>query len=90
MRVLIPGHEGFLGSILLAWTKASEGYEKESFNFLNKITDRYLNLKAIQKSFLQCRFDSSETQTTFKRLVEDDNYSFKYNFHFISSSKVRR
>ena len=73
--------EDFLGNILIAWTKASEDNEKDSFNFLDKISDRYQNFKKIQNSFLQCYFDSSKTESTFKQLIEDEDYNFsRYNF----------
>ena len=45
--------EDFLGNILLAWIKASENNKNDSFKFLDKIPERYNNLKLIQNAFLQ-------------------------------------
>ena len=71
----------FLGSSLLAWTKAAENNKRDSFNFLNQIPGRYYNLKKIQNAFLQCYFGTSETQIAFRQLIENEDYSFsRYNF----------
>ena len=73
--------EDFLGNFLLSWSKASENNKKDSFKFLDKIPGRYNNLKQIQNSFLQCYFDTSETQTAFERLINNEDFTFsRYNF----------
>ena len=73
--------ENFLGNILLSWTKAAQNDERASFDILDKISDRYINLKRIQNIFLQCHFDTSETEAEFKKLVNDEGYIFsRYNF----------
>ena len=77
--------EDFLGPILIVWTKASRGHEKASFNSLDKISDRYQNLKKIQNSFLQCYFDSSETQTTLKQLIANEDYHFSRYAFFLAN-----
>ena len=83
----------FLGNILISWVKASENDQKNSFRFLNKIPDRFNNLKQIQNSFLQCHFDTAKTETTFKNLIKNNEYDFsRYNFflinYFISKNKI--
>ena len=73
--------EDFLGNFLLAWSKASENNKKDSLKFLDKIPERYSNLKQIQNSFLQCYFDTSETQATFEHLIDNEDFTFsRYNF----------
>ena len=73
--------EDFLGNFLLAWSKASENNKKDSLKFHDKIPERYSNLKQIQNSFLQCYFDTSETQATFEHLIDDEDFTFsRYNF----------
>ena len=73
--------EDFLGNFLLAWSKASENNKKDSFKFLDKIPERYNNLKQIQNSFLQCYFDTSETQVAFEYLIDNEDFTFsRYNF----------
>ena len=77
--------EDFLGNILISWIKASEDNRDDSFKFLDKIPRRYLNLKKIQNSFLQCYFDTSKTQIAFEHLTtsEDSDFS-RYNFFFVN------
>lgn len=73
--------EDFLSDTLVVWSEASKGNKKESFDFFNTISGRYKNLKGIQKGFLQCYFDFPETQATFKKLINDEEYNFsRYNF----------
>ena len=75
--------EGFLGNILIAWIKASENNKEDSFKFLDKVPERYHNLKKIQNSFLQCYFDTSKTQIAFEQLVNNEDSDFsRYNFFF--------
>ncbi len=73
--------EDFLGNALISWTHASENNKESSYNFTNKIPNRYENLKKIQKSFLNCHFNSPGTKDAFNKLIEDEEYSFsRYNF----------
>ena len=77
--------EDLLGNILITWVKASENNEGDSFKFLNKIPDRYYNLKRIQNSFLQCYFDTSKTQIAFEQLMNDEDSDFsRYDFFFVN------
>ena len=73
--------ESFLSNMLLAWTYAAEGNKEASFDSFNKVSDRYENLKLIQKSFLQCYFDFPDTKKSFDQLIADKDYNFtRYNF----------
>ena len=75
--------EDFLGNILIAWIKASENNKEDSFKFLDKVPERYRNLKKIQNSFLQCYFDTSKTQIAFEQLINNEDSDFsRYNFFF--------
>ena len=75
--------EGFLGNILIAWIKASENNKEDSFKFLDKVPERYHNLKKIQNSFLQCYFDTSKTQIAFEQLMNNEDSDFsRYNYFF--------
>ena len=75
--------EGFLGNILIAWIKASENNKEDSFKFLDKVPERYHNLKKIQNSFLQCYFDTSKAQIAFEQLMHNEDSDFsRYNFFF--------
>mgnify|MGYP002527123709 FL=1 len=73
----------FLGNILIAWIKASENNKEDSFKFLDKVPERYHNLKKIQNSFLQCYFDTSKTQIAFEQLMNNEDSDFsRYNYFF--------
>ena len=75
----------FIGNVLIAWSKASQGNQKDSFEFLQKIPKSYHHLKKIQNIFLQCYFDASETQKLFRELIQDDTYNFsRYNFFLVN------
>ena len=80
-----PIFDDFIGNVLIAWIKASEGNKEESFKFLEKIPSQYHNLKSTQNIFLKCYFDSDETEQTFNELLVDEEYNFsRYNFFLIN------
>jgi len=75
----------FFGNVLIAWTRALQGNKVESFNFLEKIPSTYHHLKSIQNIFLQCYFDSNDTQKSLEELIENENYNFsRYNFFLVN------
>ena len=45
--------DNFFGNVLMAWTKALQGNEVESYKFLKKIPKTYNHLKNTQNIFLQ-------------------------------------
>ena len=77
--------DNFIGNILIAWAKASQGNKNESFNYLKKIPQRYYNISRIQNIFLKCYFDIDNTRSSFEELIDDKNYNFsRYNFFLIN------
>ena len=73
--------EDFIGNILIAWSKASQGKKEESFSYLAKIPKAYSHLKKIQEGFLKCYFDSQDTQIFFQQIIKNQDYNFsRYNF----------
>ena len=85
--------DDFFGNILISWVKAAQNNKEGSFNFFNKIPERFKNLKLIQNSFLQCYFDTPKTLIAYNRLVKDEENSFsRYNFfltnYLISKNKT--
>lgn len=85
--------EDFIGNILVAWTKASKGNQKDSLKSLEKIPKIYNHIAKIQNSFLQCYFSNQETEKYFKELINSKKYNFsRYNFflasYLISNNKV--
>ena len=77
--------DDFFGNILIAWVKASQGKEKESFEYLEKIPGQYNHIQKTQNIFLQCYFDYEETQNSLKELIESEDYNFsRYNYFLIN------
>ena len=68
--------DNFFGNVLMAWTRALQGNKVESFKFLEKIPSPYHHLKSIQNIFLQCYFDTNNTQKSLEELIENTNYNF--------------
>ena len=77
--------EDFIGNVLMAWSKASQGNKEDSFQFLEKVPRTYRHIKNTQNSFLKCYFDASDTQKFFEEIIQDKNYNFsRYNFFLIN------
>tara|TARA_Y100000590_G_scaffold137512_1_gene157442 strand:+ start:1281 stop:2999 length:1719 start_codon:yes stop_codon:yes gene_type:complete len=82
----------FIGNVLIAWSKASQGYMEESFEYLDKISRPYDHLKKTQVGFLKCYFNTPDTESFFNEIIQDKNYNFsRYNFflanYFLSNEK---
>ncbi len=76
----------FFGNILMIWNKASEGKKKDSYKYFKNIPSRYDHLKKIQNSFLQCYFDTNESELTFEKLAKYEEYNLvRYNFFAASN-----
>ena len=65
--------KNLVGNVLIAWSKASNNNKEDSFKYIAKIPNRYDHIKKIQNSFLQCHFDTQETENSFKKLIGDKN-----------------
>ena len=77
--------DNFIGNVLIAWLKASEDKQEESFKFIKKIQKPYRHLKNTQNIFLQCYFDDNDTQKSLENLIESKEYNFsRYNFFLIN------
>ena len=77
--------DNFIGNILIAWSKAEQGYKEESFKIIEKIPAAYFHLKRTQDIFLKCYFDSQDVEQSFEELVDDDTHNFsRYNFFLIN------
>ena len=73
--------EDFIGNVLLAWNKASQGHKEDSFKYLEKIPKPYRHLERIQNTFLKCYFNEPETVKIYKEIIQDKDYNFlRYNF----------
>ena len=77
--------DNFIGNVLIAWIRASQGNKEDSFKLLEKIPNPYNHLKRTQNIFLQCYFDDYKTQKSLEELIEDESYDFsRYNFFLIN------
>ena len=77
--------EDFIGNVLVAWSKASQGNKEDSFKFLEKVPKPYRHLKKTQNAFLECYFDTAKTQKFFEEIIQDKDYDFsRYNFFLIN------
>ena len=77
--------DNFVGNVLMAWVRASQGNKEESFKFLEKIPNSYHHLKRTQDIFLQCYFDIDSIQNYLEELIDDKDYNFsRYNFFLIN------
>jgi len=86
--------DDFIGNVLMAWTKASQGKKEESFDILEKIFKPYRHLKKSQEGFLKCYFDMKDTQIFFEEIVQNKDYNFsRYNFflanYFLFNNKEK-
>jgi len=82
-----------IGNILNAWSKASQDKKIDSFEYIEKIPNRYSAFKEIQNIFLQCYFDENVTLESFKELIDNKRYNFsRYNFflanYLVSKNKI--
>ncbi len=77
--------DDFIGNVLIAWSKASQGDKEDSFKFLEKIPKQYRHITKIQNIFLQCYFDDPQTMKSFEKLIYEKDYNFsRYNFFLIN------
>ena len=77
--------QNLIGNVLIAWSKASSNNKEDSFKYIAKIPNRYYHIKQIQNSFLQCHFDTQETESSFEKLIADENFNFsRYNFFLVN------
>jgi len=77
--------DDFIGNVLIAWSKASQGNKDDSFKFLEKIPKRYRHFKKIQNGFLKCYFDAKDTHKFYEEIIQDKDYNFsRYNFFLVN------
>ena len=69
----------------MSWSEASLKNKEKSFEILNEIPNRFKNLKEIQSSFLHCYFGTPTTESSFRKLITNKQYSFsRYNFFLVN------
>ena len=74
-----------ISQIIFSWIKIEDlklNYN-ESLEVFKLINPRYNNIKRINNVFLNCYFDTTNTETEFKKLVNDQNTDFsRYTFFY--------
>ncbi len=69
---------------LINWSNLENINLDESMIFLNQMDSRFVNLKKIQKVFLNCYYKSSDTTQSFKELISDKRIDFSRYNSFLS------
>ena len=65
------------------WSNLKSSNLINSMIEINKIDERFENLKKIQNIFLNCYFDSSNTENLYKELVSNKKTDFsRYNYFY--------
>ncbi len=73
----------YISDSLHNWSEISN-LNQASSN-LNKLDERFTNLKKIQNVFLNCFFEESNTEKLFKEMISDKNTDFsRYNYFYAS------
>jgi len=90
-----PFFNDFIGNILTSWIYAEKNEKDLSFKTIDEIPKTYNHIVKIQKSFLECFFDTNNTENSFRKLVTDENYNFsRYNFfltnYLVSKGKINK
>ncbi|MDC6465582.1 tetratricopeptide repeat protein [Pelagibacteraceae bacterium] len=77
--------DNFIGNVLLAWSEAYKKNKQDSYKYIDKIPEKYKQLKLTQNIFLKCYFDDLNVEKSFNKLINDKNYDFsRYNFFLIN------
>ena len=75
----------FVTNSLNNWSNLKSSNLKNSMIEIKKIDERFENLKKIQKIFLNCYFDSPDTENLYKELISNKKTDFsRYNYFYAS------
>ena len=75
----------YLSSSLYNWSSLNNLDLNQASLAIKKLDERFENLKKIQKVFLNCYFDNSNTNNLFKELTLNKNIDFsRYNYFYAS------
>ena len=77
--------DAFFENFLLSWSKAAENNIIKSFELNEKIPERYMQLKRIQNSFLNCYFDNKKTESSFKKLIGNKESGYSRYIYFLTN-----
>ena len=75
--------DNYLASTLFLWSNLNSERPEVSISNLDKLDDRFENLKRIQNVFLNCYYKNSNTEILFKDLLIDQKTDFsRYNYFY--------
>ena len=75
----------YVSKSLYNWSNVSSSNLNNSLLEIKKLDDRFENLKKIQNIFVNCYFDSPNTQKLFKELTSNKKTDFsRYNYFYAS------
>ena len=75
----------YVSNSLYLWSSVNNYSLRNALNELDKVDERFENLKKIQSIFLNCYFDNPNTQTLFESLITDEKTDFsRYNYFYAS------
>ena len=77
--------QDLISQIIFSWVKIEESKlnYNEALEVFELINPKYKNIKNINNVFLNCYFDTANTETKFKNLVDDKNTDFsRYAFFY--------
>ena len=77
--------KNFLGNILISWTEVIDQNQEKAFANIEKVPESFSKLKFIQKTFISCYFDSSDTTSFYEKIINENNLNFsRYNFFLVN------
>jgi len=77
----------FVSNFLYSWSKLDNYDLREASVELKKLDQRFENLKKIQNVFLNCYFNSSNTNNLFEELISNKKTDFsRFNYFYASYS----
>ncbi len=75
--------DNYIADSLYLWSALEEFGLNKTMNYLSQLDDRFENLKKIQNVFINCYFNSDDTEYFFKELVNDTKTDFsRYNYFY--------
>jgi tetratricopeptide (TPR) repeat protein len=75
----------FVSNSLYSWSNLGNYDLRQAFLEFEKLDQRFLNLKKIQTVFLNCYFNSPNTNSSFEKLVSSEKTDFsRYNYFYAS------
>ena len=73
----------FIASTIYIWSDLKEDEFEKAKLELNKLDERFQNLKKIQNVLLNCYYNKEETSVLFRNLINDEKTDYsRYNYFF--------